>query len=380
MALSPQADQTVASALAAVDCQLNGAVATSYARLFGASGAFTGVLTALLTVFVAWIGYGLITGRTRLSLPAMTPKLAALALVLTFATAWPAYQAVVYGLLTGGPDELASALAGARGGAAQVFAARLDGLFDGVVEIGRALDVGQEAGLQGASQLVWSAAMVLLLSTLGLLVVARVVLAVLLAVGPVFVVLGLFSGTRPLFEGWLRTALGFAFAPMLVVLGGFGALNLMGPLIQAIAEDPLAAAREMRPLVTLLVAALIYAGVLVALAWAALNLTRGWRLGGRTGAARTPPTAPAHQPAPALATPGADAGGSDASASARLSALVTAVLREPASAPARVEIVRSVGGEAGGASPPSSSRRTEGLGRSFRPTAAARMLTGAPGS
>nr|WP_240454810.1 type IV secretion system protein [Caulobacter sp. 17J65-9] len=379
MALSSQADQTVASALAAVDCQLNGAVATSYARLFGASGAFSGVLTALLTVFVAWIGYGLITGRTRLSLPAMTPKVTALALVLTFATAWPAYQAVVYGLLTGGPDELASALAGARGGAAQAFAVRLDGLFEGVVEIGRALNAGQGADLQGASRLVWSAAMVLLLSTLGLLVVARVVLAVLLAIGPVFVVLGLFSGTRPLFEGWLRTALGFAFAPMLVVLGGFGALNLMGPLIQSIAEDPLAAAQEMRPLVALLVAALIYAGVLIALAWAALNLTRGWRLRGRSGAGRAASVSTEARPTPAPVPAVADAGGADASASARLSALVTAVSREPSSAPARVEIVRAVVRE-GGAAPSSSARRTEGLGRSFRPTTAARVLTGAPGS
>ena len=62
-----------------------------------------------------------------------------LGFVLTFATALPAYQAVVYGLLTGGPDQIASAFLGAKSGATLAFVSRLDGLFGAVLEIGRTL-------------------------------------------------------------------------------------------------------------------------------------------------------------------------------------------------------------------------------------------------
>ena len=52
--------------------------------------------------------------------------------------------------------------------------------------------------------MMWLGAMLLLLGTVGVLVTARIALAVLLALGPVFVVMALFQGTRGLFAGWLK--------------------------------------------------------------------------------------------------------------------------------------------------------------------------------
>ena len=66
--------------------------------------------------------------------------------------------------------------------------------------------------------------------------------------------------------------------PMLVVLGGAGALAVLAPLISGIADDPAAALDALRPVLLLLVGTLMYAGVLVAITWAAFGLTRGWRL------------------------------------------------------------------------------------------------------
>jgi hypothetical protein len=56
-------------------------------------------------------------------------------------------------------------------------------------------------------------ALMLLLGTVGVLIVARLALAALLALGPVFIILALFKGTRGLFEGWLKTAVLFAVVP-----------------------------------------------------------------------------------------------------------------------------------------------------------------------
>ena len=380
--LTAHGDTSVVQTLTSVDCHLNGAVSQSYARLFGEAGQFGAVLTTLLTIFVAWIAYGLITGRGQLSLRTMSPKMLTLCLVVTFATAWPAYQAVVFGLLTGGPDQIATALTGAPGGAARAFAVRLDQLFNSVVDIGREIDAGrgEDPVLEQASGLIWSSAMILLISTLGLLVISRIVLTLLLAIGPIFIVLALFDSTRPLFEGWLKTSIAFAVAPALTVIGGVVALNLISPLIEDIGRDPLAAARDLRPLISLLVLAMIYAGTLIALAWAAFNLSRDFRLRRQHSEAteRSSPSSPATD----TVFGGA---GDPAAGDVRVASIISAAALTSASAapgpgdlrvpPAVIDLHQQPT-----ASTTRASRQTaSGLGQQFRPKASRRLLTGAPG-
>ena len=54
----------LAHALTSLDCHIGAVVASSYGRLFGRDGAFGTVLTVLLTLYVAIIALGLMTGRT----------------------------------------------------------------------------------------------------------------------------------------------------------------------------------------------------------------------------------------------------------------------------------------------------------------------------
>lgn len=288
-------DATMSGALAAIDCQVNAGVASAYGRLFAAGGAFSIGLTAVLTIYVALLAFGFMTGRTRLTLPSMTPKVIALCLVLTFATSWQAYHVVVHGLLSRGPDQIAAVLMGASGSAAQAFAARLDALFAHAIEAAQAIGAVQDApveNLRTAHQLIWFSALTLLLSTAGMLVAAKIILALLMAIGPIFVVLALFASTRGLFEAWLRTTLSFALAPMLIVLGGGGVMAALGPVIDAIAADPGGSVENLRPIVLLFLGSIVYAVLIGAAAWTAVALTRGWRLA-RNEAAETPAAEPA---------------------------------------------------------------------------------------
>lgn len=372
---------SLASMLAAIDCRLDGVVGVAYARLFGGSGAFLAALTVVLTLYVALLALGLVGGRVRLSLASAMPKVLLLGLVLTFATAWPAYQVVVTDLLMRGPDQLASALLGGKGGATQGFVQRLDGLSAGYVELAQALQAqGQQASanLQLSAKLAWAGALLLVLSTAGLLVMARVVLTILLALGPLFIVFALFRGTRGLFEGWLKIVVGFALAPMLVVLGGAGLIALLGPLLDEAIADPLAAGEAVRPLALLFVAAVVYVLTLGALGWTALALTRHWRAtgpdtaampGSTPGAARTPHVA---RPAAVAAMADRVSGTRDAPmADSRLSSLAGALARGAGHAVVRVPLSLPpavVGGDgpmaAGGGAP----RRTrEPLSRWKRP-------------
>ncbi len=80
----------------------------------------------------------------------------------------------------------------------------------------------------------WLGALLLLLGTVGVLVTARIALAVLLAVGPVFVIFALFPGTRGLTAGWLRGVVLTAVMPLFVVVGGGLMIELVVPVVAAL--------------------------------------------------------------------------------------------------------------------------------------------------
>lgn len=226
----------VADALAATDCRAGEATAAAFARLFGGEGVLTTALSLALTLYVALFAVRLLTGQSRLGITALTPRMMGLGLALTFATSWMAYSSVIWALLASGPDWIAGALLGIKGSASQAFAARLDLLFvavaDAAAEAQRAAPPAQH-GTTPADLLSY-AALLLLLGTVGVMVTSRIALAVLLALGPVFIILALFRGTRGLFEGWLRAAVMFALAPMFATLIGVGSVAMLGPVVDGL--------------------------------------------------------------------------------------------------------------------------------------------------
>ena len=102
-------------------------------------------------------------------------------------------------------------------------------------------------------------------------------LAALLIIGPVFIVLALFEGTRGLFEGWLKSVAMFALVPLLTVVMGSGALVAIAPMVSGL--DQAGADIPLRTAVSILVASIIYAALMLLVLKVAANLTRGWRLG-----------------------------------------------------------------------------------------------------
>lgn len=240
-ALAANAASGVGAALRAVDCLANEAAASAFGRLFGGQGSLTPALTILLTLYIAFFAISLLTGRSRIGISVLTPRMMTLGLVLTFATSWVAYQGVVWNLAVGAPDQIAGVLMGAKGSATQLFADRIDLIFAAVAEVADAAGGGQGGSLQNAAagsftpgNLMWLGALLLLLGTVGVLVTARIALAVLLALGPIFVVLALFPGTRGLTAGWLRGVVLTAITPLFVVLGGGIMLELLVPVVSAL--------------------------------------------------------------------------------------------------------------------------------------------------
>jgi type IV secretion system protein VirB6 len=207
----------------------------AFNRLFGTEGSLVPALTILLTLYVALFAFALITGRSRVGVSSLTPRIVTLGLVLTFATSWIAYQSVVWNLATGAPNEIAGILTGTQGNATMVFAQKIDVVFQALIQ---ASGEGTPDSAFSPPGLMWLGGTLFLLATVGLLATTRIALAILLAIGPVFVVLALFPGTRGLFVGWLRGVVMLAIAPLFAVLGGSLMLELSVPVLAALVAVP----------------------------------------------------------------------------------------------------------------------------------------------
>ncbi|UAK23165.1 type IV secretion system protein [Sphingomonas nostoxanthinifaciens] len=280
----------LSAALRSVDCQTGEATAFAFGRLFGADGRLLPALTLLLTLYVAFFAIGLLTGRTRVGIGTLTPRMMTLGLVLTFATSWAAYQNVVWTLATGAPDQIAGVLTGARGSATTAFADRLDGLFTIVSDAADAASrpaapsatgitpaTPMAGGFTAATVLSLSSVM-LMLGTVGVLVTSKIALAAMLALGPVFITLALFGPTRGLFEGWLKAVVLFAVTPLLAVLIGGGAVIALAPVARAVAME--GAEPSSRLVGVLFLGAAVYLALMVMALRTATTLVGGWRLPG----------------------------------------------------------------------------------------------------
>ena len=387
--LTAEASLGAAPALRAVDCLSNELAGAAFGRLFGAQGALLPALTILLTLYIAVFALALLTGRSRLGISALTPRALTLGLVLTFATSWVAWQGVVWNLAVGAPDQLAGILTGIQGSATQIFAGRLDMVFAAIAQTAgsaaapagaaQAANAAQAGGAFSPTGLMWLGALLLLLGTVGVLVTARIALAVLLALGPVFVVLALFRGTRGLTAGWLRGLVMTAITPLFVVAGGSLTLELAVPVIAGLrgAEgiDPRAA-------MALFVIAAVHAALMgmvtkvtgtMVSAWTVFGLAAPVESGkasaaapGASAIAAIPPLAAA-QPAPAFAR------------SAGLAPVIAAAIEAPtAGASAQSSTIRTTVTQAGVLAPqpglpPLPRARARGIGSRFAARAPASL-------
>jgi type IV secretion system protein VirB6 len=272
-----------------VDCNTQSLVHRGYSALFAPSGSLADGLTAILTIYVAFIGYRLMLGQSQLRVTEFAVLAVKIGAVLALATQWDAYQALIYRFLFEAPQQLASTLLGAVRPAGPGLG---DNVFDGLQRAfddlsGFATQYASHAQPQasplmggaglGALMLNLSAA-TLLLSSLGVLLAAKIVLSLLLAVGPIFIGLFLFDGTRSLFEGWLRAAIAFAFAPFASILLLGVALTMLEPSLLQMEDLRGRGVFALEPVYSVATLVLVFGGVSVGAIIAGGMIARAFRL------------------------------------------------------------------------------------------------------
>ncbi len=371
----------VASALTAVDCIASQVSEQAFGRIFGTDGQLAVVLTTLLIFYVAFFGISLMLGRSNLSVRALLPKMMTLGLVLTFATSFAAFSTVFYNLFVKGPDQIAGVITGTDGSATYTFAQKLDVVF---LAVQQASSGQVDIAAFSPPGMMWLGAMLLLLGTVGLLVTARIGLALLLAVGPIFVVLALFNGTRGLFTGWLKGVVMLALAPLFAVLGGSIMLEMAVPILAALVATP--GEIDQQAAMAFFLVGAVHVALMFMILKVTSSMVAGWQVFGlvsskesergvdttRTPPAAAPSTVPdrASQVAPAaVATTGqrrVDVAPAQTVAAANDTGPAASTTRET-----KVYATSSGGGQVTPLNPPTS--RTRGIGNRFRSVGAGRI-------
>lgn len=220
-------DSFVSGTLAAIECQAQTIGNAGYLALSAPGSGISAFLTAMLTIFIALIGYRMFAGRG----PDIGGGLlifAKIGIVVALATSWPAFRTLVYDVAIDTPSQL-----GATVGGAASLAGSGDSLRFRLSETDRALrtlnawGVGNETARAGVSddqgiepdttyetKALGAARMTFLAGSLGSIALTRLAAGVLLALGPLFIAFLLFDATRGIFGGWLRGLIGLTLAAM----------------------------------------------------------------------------------------------------------------------------------------------------------------------
>lgn len=282
----PTTDSLATGLIAFFDCQAQTIGAEGYRALAAPGSTASVLLTGMVTLLIALIGYRMLLGHTP-SIREGVLTFVKIGLVLMLATSWPAYQALVYDIVLHAPAEFASSigtaadLPGSRGG----LVARLNGV-DQALSVLAIEGVGSPPPGPDGMMIMPSVApppfigfdafalgfarVIFLVGTILSFTVVRIGAGMLLALAPLFAGFLLFDGTRGLFGGWLKALIGTALASFAIAITLGVELAFLEPWL-----SHLLARRESGLDIIGAPAQLLAASTIFALGLAALTLVMG---------------------------------------------------------------------------------------------------------
>lgn len=213
-----------------LDCEGRALGENGFQALIG-SAAWTSILLAAVTIFVALIGYRMMLGR----LPSMGDGIGwavRLGIVLTLVTGWSAFQALFYQLSVDGPREIAATILPPARLSPTALPERLQDTYDRL-RLGAfwtaaatpppASDPAVSPAISGAPDgappvavpfggagqtRLPQTALLLAITTAGVVGGLEMASGLLLAIGPLAALCLLFDATLGLFSGWIRALAG----------------------------------------------------------------------------------------------------------------------------------------------------------------------------
>jgi type IV secretion system protein VirB6 len=198
-----------------LNVQLAAYIGMSTARV---AQALEPAIVTLATVYVMVWGYLQLTGRIEEPFVAGLRRVVVLAVVLGGALKLWLYNSLLVDTFYRAPSELAAAIVGAQDPVATIDTIwkRGGAVADYLWNNGGLLPAGIGYDIAGA--VVWVLVGLLCVYTMFLIALSGIALAVLLALGPLFLALLLFDATRRFFEAWMAQLANYALITILTVL------------------------------------------------------------------------------------------------------------------------------------------------------------------
>ena len=296
--------------LGSVDCNVQMYSAAGYRALAGPGSPLPAAMTALLTIYVALLGYRMLFAVEGVRL-AQAPLIALkIGVILALTLNWSVFQTLVFNLGSQAPLEIGRVISRpmATGGPSlasdpvQGIQAAYDELNADAAELAKkasqaaAVQPGQVApgagpvGNEAATATdLRRAAAALLASTAGVLGMAFIATGVLTAVGPVFIALLLFEVTGGFFAGWVRALIAAILIPMVCWVTASVLLVVLAPRIDVLAQQRAAHAINLDAAAAASAIVMIFAAAQAALIVAGLLIAGGFRLGRHAALVEAPP-------------------------------------------------------------------------------------------
>lgn len=182
------------------------------------------IFTSMMIIWIAIWGYMLMFGKASEPLQDGVFRILRIGFIITLGLTVANYTGLVVDMLAKGPETIASVITGTPTGTS---AATLDNLFSKVFEVSEA--AWDKGGIMNGNFGMYLIAIIVLVVGAGLaLVVAFLILlskimtTILLAIGPLFIIMLLFNATQRFFESWLGMVMNFGF--ILVLAAAIGQL------------------------------------------------------------------------------------------------------------------------------------------------------------
>ena len=193
----------------------------TYTALGGTLGT---ILTSAFTLYVAYWGVLVLTGRSPVTVGEVLWRVTRMGLIYAFCLSWGTFNTLVYSWASEVPDDLGTLLMREISGSTATSFATGPGqaLSDMWNASGEAIGaIANKGGLTAPgpwiiAAVVWVAATLFFAICIAMLIFAKLVLWILLAIAPLFIALALFDGTRSYFDGWVRTTFNHFLIPVVL--------------------------------------------------------------------------------------------------------------------------------------------------------------------
>ncbi|MDR3490999.1 MAG: type IV secretion system protein [Gammaproteobacteria bacterium] len=181
----------------------------------------SGLITLLLTVYVMFIGYRFLNHNHHFGMHQIMRHMITMLIVYGMVMNWNLYNLLVYKLFTNEPGNIAKVLVNSAGQqTGEGLTQALDGIYKAVVDASMGF-FGQLSFSAAGMAFLFYGILVYIIGSLMcvfallLYIYAKMMMAVSLALGPIFILFVLWDSTKGMFAAWLRKLITLALIPII---------------------------------------------------------------------------------------------------------------------------------------------------------------------